>query len=78
MVVEKVVYLIQNPADLHKLIAQFFQSSNIVPIFRIIDKYERLHPFVSQAIYNISCHVVSDILLDICLSETTRTAAHVI
>ena len=33
----------------------------IIPICTIFHEYERLHPFVSQVLYNIRVRVVSDI-----------------
>ena len=55
-----VIYVIQNPPDLHKLSVRFSQPKSF-NMFRIFDKYERLHAFVSHPIYNIRVRVVSDI-----------------
>ena len=52
----------------------------IIPISRIFDEYERLHPFVSQIFYNIRVRVVLDIQplalyiasARVCISDTTR------
>ena len=52
-----VVYVIQNPPDLHKPFVRFSQPKSF-NIFRIFDEYERLHAFVSHAIYNMSGRVV--------------------
>ena len=54
----EVVYVIQNPPDLHKLFVRFSQPKSF-NIFRIFDEYERLHAFGSHAIYNIHVHVVN-------------------
>ena len=54
----EVVYVIQNPPDLHKLFVRFSQPKSF-NIFRIFDEYERLHAFGSHAIYNIRVHVVN-------------------
>ena len=56
------VYVIQNPPDLHKLFVRLSQPKSF-NIFRIFDEYERLHAFVSHAIYNIRVPVVLDIQL---------------
>ena len=61
----EVVYVIQNPPDLHKRFVRFSQPKSI-NIFRIFDEYERLHAFVSHTIYNICVRVLSDI------SDTAR------
>ena len=45
----EVVYVIQNPPDLHKLFIQFSQPKSF-NIFRIFVEYERLHAFRSHAI----------------------------
>ena len=73
----EVVYVIQNPPDLHKLFVRFSQPKSF-NIFRIFDEYERLHAFGSHAIYNVRGRVVSDILYLLsssaraCISDTTR------
>ena len=56
----EVVYVIQNPPDLHKLFVRFSQPKSF-NIFRIFDENERLHAFVSHTIYNIGVCAVSDI-----------------
>ena len=62
----EVVYVIQNPPDLHKLFIRFSQPKSF-NIFRIFDE----HAFGSHAIYNIRVRVVSDI-------QSLATAAHVV
>ena len=72
----EVVYVIQNPPDLHKRFVLF--SFNI---FRIFDEYERLHAFRSHTIYNICGRVVSDIqslAFGSSLCIRYNTAAHVV
>ena len=56
----ELVYVIQNPPDLHKLFVRFSQPKSF-NIFRIFDECERLHAFGSHVIYNIPDRVVSDI-----------------
>ena len=76
----EVVYLIQNPPDLHKLFVRFSQPKSF-NIFRIFDEYERLHSFRSHAIYNIRVRVVSDIqylTFGSSLYIRYNTAAHVV
>ena len=76
----EVVYLIQNPPDLHKLFVRFSQPKSF-NIFRIFDEYERLHSFRSHAIYNIRVRVVSDIqylTFGSSLYIQYNTAAHVV
>ena len=55
-----VAYVIQNLPDLHKRFVRFSQPKSFNS-FTILDEYERLHAFVSQAIYNIRARVESDI-----------------
>ena len=55
----KVVYVIQDSPDLHKLFVRFSQPKSF-NIFRISDEYERLHAFGSHTIYNIRVRVASD------------------
>ena len=43
----EVVYVIQNPPDLHKLFVRFSQPKSF-NIFRIFDEYGRLHAFGSH------------------------------
>ena len=76
----EVVYVIQNPPDLHKLFVRFSQPKSF-NIFRIFDEYERLHAFVSHTIYNIGVRVVSDIqslAFGSSLYIRYSTAAHVV
>ena len=76
----EVVYVIQNPPDLHKLFVRFPQPKSF-NIFRIFDEYERLHAFVSHTIYNIGVRVVSDIqslAFGSSLYIRYSTAAHVV
>ena len=76
----EVVYVIQNPPDLHKLFVRFSQPKSF-NIFRIFDEYERLHAFRSHAIYNVRVRVVSDIqshAFDSSLYIPYNTAAHVV
>ena len=69
------VVVTQNPPDLHKLFVRFSHPKSF-NIFRIFDEYERLHTFVSHAIYNIRVRVVSVIQpptsARVCISDTTR------
>ena len=51
----EVVYVIQNPLDLHKLFVRF-SLPKLFNIFTIFNEYERLHDFGSDAIYNIRLH----------------------
>ena len=77
---KEVVYVIQNPPDLHRLFVRFSQPKSF-NIFRIFDEYERLHAFGSHAIYNIGVRVVSDILslaFGSSLYIRYNTAAHVV
>ena len=76
----EVVNVIQVSPDLHKLFVRFSQPKSF-NIFRIFDEYERLHAFISHAIYNIRVRVVSDIqYLAFASSLYIRynTAAHVV
>ena len=76
----EVVYVIQNPPDLHKLFVRFSQLKSF-NIFRIFDEYERLHAFVSHTIYSIGVRVVSDIqslAFGSSLYIRYSTAAHVV
>ena len=43
----EVVYVVQNPPDLHKLFVRISQPKSF-NIFRIFDEYERLHAFGSH------------------------------
>ena len=76
----EVVYVIQNPPDLHKLFVRFSQPKSF-NIFRVFDEYECLHPFGSHTIYNMSNCVVSDIqslAFGSSLYIRYNTAAHVV
>ena len=49
----------------------------MIAISRIFDEYECLHPFVSQQLYNIGVHLVSDIKPPVTkLSIATGTAIY--
>ena len=76
----EVVYVIQNPPDLHKLFVRFSQPKSF-NIFRVFDEYECLHAFGSHTIYNMSDRVVSDIqslAFGSSLYIRYNTAAHVV
>ena len=54
----EVVYVIQNPPDLHKRFVRFSLPKSF-NIFRICHEYERLYAFGSHTIYNTAPHVVN-------------------
>ena len=65
----------ESPPDLHKLFVRFSQPKSF-DIFRIFDEYERLHAFVSHAIFTTFASVLyrlynlSPSARD-CISDTT-------
>ena len=76
----EVVYVIQNPPNLHELFGRFSQP-NSFNIFRIFDEYERLHAIGSDAIYNIRVRVVLNIqslVFGSSLYIRFNTVAHVV